>query len=117
LGIPGFVAYIALWAAFIRTTWRVYTWAPDEETRRLVLGIAAGLLAHQIFGLTDAFMPGTQTRLDNARSHNPSHLFALLLRHTDPCEGSQVDSAPAVPHKARIASLVMLFVTFARVAE
>jgi putative inorganic carbon (HCO3(-)) transporter len=60
LGIPGFVAYIALWAAFIRTTWRVYTWAPDEETRRLVLGIAAGLLAHQIFGLTDAFMLGTK---------------------------------------------------------
>ncbi|MFQ5344118.1 MAG: hypothetical protein ACE5F6_21455, partial [Anaerolineae bacterium] len=61
---------------FIRTTWRVYTWAPDENTRRLTLGIAAGLLAHQIFGLADAFMLGTQTRLDNARSHNPSHLFA-----------------------------------------
>lgn len=32
----------------------------SEETRRLVLGIAAGLLAHQIFGLTDAFMLGTK---------------------------------------------------------
>jgi len=60
LGIPGLVAYIALWAGFIRTTWRVYTWSPDEQTRRLVLGIAAGLLAHQIFGLTDAFMLGTK---------------------------------------------------------
>jgi len=60
LGIPGFVAYVALWWAFARTTWRVYAWAPDEGTRRLVLGIAAGLLAHQIFGLTDAFMLGTK---------------------------------------------------------
>ena len=51
---------MALWAAFIRTAWRVYAWAPDEQTRRLVLGIAAGLLAHQIFGLTDAFMLGTK---------------------------------------------------------
>ena len=60
LGIPGFVAYVALWAAFVRTAWRVYTWAPDERTRRILLGIAAGLLAHQIFGLTDAFMLGTK---------------------------------------------------------
>jgi hypothetical protein len=54
------VAYVALWAAFVRTAWRVYTWAPDEGTRRILLGIAAGLLAHQIFGLTDAFMLGTK---------------------------------------------------------
>ena len=60
LGIPGFVAYVALWAAFVRTAWRAYTWAPDEGTRRILLGIGAGLLAHQIFGLTDAFMLGTK---------------------------------------------------------
>jgi len=60
LGFPGFVAYVALWAAFVRTAWRIYTWAPDEGTRRILLGIAAGLLAHQIFGLTDAFMLGTK---------------------------------------------------------
>jgi len=60
LGIPGFVAYVALLAAFVRTAWRAYTWAPDERVKRLVLGLGAGMLAHQIFGLTDAFMLGTK---------------------------------------------------------
>jgi len=60
LGIPGFVAYVALLAAFARTAWRAYTWAPDERIKRLVLGLGAGMLAHQIFGLTDAFLLGTK---------------------------------------------------------
>lgn len=60
LGIPGFVAYVALWATFSRTAWCVYSWAPDQGAQNIVLGIAAGLLAHQIFGLTDAFMLGTK---------------------------------------------------------
>jgi putative inorganic carbon (HCO3(-)) transporter len=60
LGIPGFVAYVALLAAFARTAHRVYTWATDERLRRLILGLGAGMLAHQIFGLTDAFLLGTK---------------------------------------------------------
>ena len=60
LGIPGFVAYVALLAAFARTAWRTYTWAPDERVKRLILGLSAGMLAHQIFGLTDAFLLGTK---------------------------------------------------------
>jgi putative inorganic carbon (HCO3(-)) transporter len=60
LGIPGFVAYVALLAAFVRTAWRVYTWTPDERIKRLILGLGAGMLAHQIFGLTDAFLLGTK---------------------------------------------------------
>ncbi|MBM4467535.1 MAG: O-antigen ligase family protein, partial [Chloroflexi bacterium] len=60
LGIPGFVAYVALLAAFVRTAWRAYTWAPDERIKRLILGLGAGMLAHQIFGLTDAFLLGTK---------------------------------------------------------
>ena len=60
LGIPGFVAYVALLAAFVCTAWRAYTWAPDERIKRLILGLGAGMLAHQIFGLTDAFMLGTK---------------------------------------------------------
>ena len=60
LGIPGFVAYVALLAAFVRTAWRAYTWAPDERIKRLILGLGAGVLAHQIFGLTDAFLLGTK---------------------------------------------------------
>jgi len=60
LGIPGFVAYVALLAAFVRTAWRAYTWAPDDRIKRLILGLGTGMLAHQIFGLTDAFMLGTK---------------------------------------------------------
>jgi len=60
LGIPGFVAYIALLAAFVRTAWRVYTWATDKRVKWLVLGLGAGTLAHQVFGLTDAFLLGTK---------------------------------------------------------
>jgi len=60
LGIPGFVAYVALLGAFARTAWRTYTWAPDERVKRLILGLGAGMLAHQIFGLTDAFLLGTK---------------------------------------------------------
>ena len=60
LGIPGFVAYVALLATFARTAWRTYTWAQDERVKRLILGLGAGMLAHQIFGLTDAFLLGTK---------------------------------------------------------
>ena len=41
LGIPGFVAYVALLAG-------------------LNLGLGASMLAHQVFGLTDAFLLGTK---------------------------------------------------------
>jgi putative inorganic carbon (HCO3(-)) transporter len=60
LGIPGLVAYVALLTAFVRTAWRAYVWAPSERTRRVVLGLGAGMLAHQLFGLTDAFLLGTK---------------------------------------------------------
>lgn len=60
LGIPGLVAYVAFLAAFVRTVWRAYTWATDERIKRLILGLGAGMLAHQIFGLTDAFLLGTK---------------------------------------------------------
>jgi len=75
LDSPGFVAYVALWAAFIRTTWRVYTWALNiTYAPGLVPGRRPGTksdqerpedgpssrVAHQIFGLTDAFMLGTK---------------------------------------------------------
>jgi putative inorganic carbon (HCO3(-)) transporter len=60
LGIPGLAAYVALLAALARTAWRVYTWAPTERVKRLLLGLGAGMLAHQLFGLTDAFLLGTK---------------------------------------------------------
>lgn len=58
LGIPGFIAYIGLLAAFIVTTTRAYQ--NDAAPRALLIGIAGGILAHHIFGLTDAFILGTK---------------------------------------------------------
>lgn len=60
IGIPGFVAYVALWAALVWIFCRTNERASHRSTRRIVLGIAAGLLAHQLFGLTDAFLLGTK---------------------------------------------------------
>ena len=33
---------------------------PDERIKRLILGLGAGMLAHPIFGLTNAFLLGTK---------------------------------------------------------
>ncbi len=60
LGFPGLVAYVAMLAAFARTTWRAYIWAPDRRLKNIVLGLGAGMVAHQLFGLTDAFLLGTK---------------------------------------------------------
>jgi len=60
LGFPGLVAYTALLAAFARTAWRAYVRALSRQTKNVVLGLAAGILAHHLFGLTDAFMLGTK---------------------------------------------------------
>jgi len=49
-----------LLAASVRTACRAYIWAPNEWTKRLILGLGAGMLAHQVFGLTDAFLLGTK---------------------------------------------------------
>jgi putative inorganic carbon (HCO3(-)) transporter len=61
LGIPGLVAYVALLTAFGVAAWRAASRAsPDSAHRALVMGLACGMLAHQVFGLTDAFILGTK---------------------------------------------------------
>jgi O-antigen ligase len=54
LGLPGLVAYIAIWllsAALAVTAWRE---AHDSWSRTVAAGIAASLLASLIFGMIDA---------------------------------------------------------------
>ncbi|MBI5305147.1 MAG: O-antigen ligase family protein [Chloroflexi bacterium] len=58
LGIPGLIAYTALMTLFVILAWRAYRALP--EARALIVGVSAGMLAHQVFGLTDAFMLGTK---------------------------------------------------------
>jgi len=60
LGIPGLVAYVALLSAFAITAWGAYHTLKDCWLRALIVGLACGMLAHQVFGLTDAFLLGTK---------------------------------------------------------
>lgn len=60
LGIPGLVGYVTLLTTFAITAWRAYRALDDRWLRALIMGLACGMLAHQVFGLTDAFLLGTK---------------------------------------------------------
>jgi len=60
LGIPGLIAYVALLTAFGICAARAYRANQDANVRALVVGLVAGMLAHHVFGLTDAFILGTK---------------------------------------------------------
>lgn len=60
LGIPGLLGYLGLLAAFIVTSIRAYRATNDSIARTLIVGAGCGILAHHVFGLTDAFMLGTK---------------------------------------------------------
>ncbi|MCL5951481.1 MAG: O-antigen ligase family protein [Chloroflexi bacterium] len=60
LGIPGLVAYIALLAGFAYMVYVVYITSRSLQSRALALGLGLGVLAHQIFGLTDAITLGAK---------------------------------------------------------
>ncbi|MCL5950785.1 MAG: O-antigen ligase family protein [Chloroflexi bacterium] len=59
-GLPVLVAYIALLTGFAIAIVRGYRMTSDPARRALLMGLGAGMLAHQVFGLTDAFMLGTK---------------------------------------------------------
>ena len=60
VGIPGLVAYIALLTGFVVCAIRAYRSTIDSGVRALIVGLGFGMLAHQVFGLTDAFILGTK---------------------------------------------------------
>jgi uncharacterized membrane protein len=60
LGIPGLIAYVALLTAFGICAARAYRANQDANVRALVVGLVAGMFAHHVFGLTDAFILGTK---------------------------------------------------------
>ena len=60
VGIPGFIAYVGLMTAFVISARRAYRASHDAGARGLIAGALGGMLAHQVFGLTDAFMLGTK---------------------------------------------------------
>lgn len=69
LGVPGLVALLAIYFGtfgILRSLWHA---APDLETRYLALGLAGSLLAHAIYGFTDAIALGAK----------PGVIFWVLL--------------------------------------
>ena len=61
LGIPALVLYLALLSSFAGMVW--YTFKSKSVRsiiRVLLIGLACGLLAHQVFGITDAYLLGTK---------------------------------------------------------
>ncbi len=60
VGIPGLVAYVALLTGFVVSALRAYRATIDSGVRALIVGLGFGMLAHQVFGLTDAFILGTK---------------------------------------------------------
>jgi len=59
-GIPGLLAWVGLLVGWLVGLVRGYRATNDLGVRALLAGIGFGMLAHQIFGLTDAFILGTK---------------------------------------------------------
>ncbi len=60
VGIPGMIAFVALLTGFTIVLVRTYRGTDDAGVQALTVGLGCGMLAHQTFGLTDAFMLGTK---------------------------------------------------------
>ncbi len=69
LGIPGLVALLAVYFGTFGMLWRLWRNSSGPETRYLALGLAGCLVAHAIYGFTDAVALGAK----------PGVIFWILL--------------------------------------
>jgi putative inorganic carbon (HCO3(-)) transporter len=69
LGIPGLVAYLAIWVGAATMLWKVLHNGTTHHLRTLAIGLAGCLLAYFVYGLTDAVALGAR----------PGFLFWFLL--------------------------------------
>jgi len=60
LGIPGLIAYLAIWLGTAIMTWQVLRRRVNDEISILTLGISGGMVAHFIFSLTDTHALGSK---------------------------------------------------------
>jgi putative inorganic carbon (HCO3(-)) transporter len=61
-GIPGLVAYLGLLVAFGLTTWAILrSPASGKGFRAVAIGLLCGLVAHLVYGLTDAIVLANKT--------------------------------------------------------
>lgn len=63
LGIPGLIAYLAIWFLVVVLTVQVWRSSAPPGQRVLAVGIAAGLLAHFVYGNTDVVALGAKPGL------------------------------------------------------
>lgn len=69
LGLPGLIAYLALWVGAAAMLWQSWQLAPTIEARWLVLGFSTALLAYFLYGFTETVALGAK----------PGFIFWLLL--------------------------------------
>jgi putative inorganic carbon (HCO3(-)) transporter len=69
LGLPGLVAYLAVWLLTAAMLWQIWHNTDDVWHRALVIGFAGSLLAYFVYGLVDAVALGAR----------PGFIFWLLL--------------------------------------
>jgi len=60
LGLPGLIAYLALWLGTGRMLVQAGRLSPDPWLRDISAGLGAGLIAHFIFGVNDAISLGAK---------------------------------------------------------
>lgn len=63
VGIPGLIAYLALWLSMAAMLWRSWHSALPTPYRRIALGLAASLAAHFTWSVTDALVIGARGQL------------------------------------------------------
>jgi putative inorganic carbon (hco3(-)) transporter len=68
LGLPGLVAYLAIWMIGVSLIWRIGR-GPDIWNRALAVGFAGSFLAYSVYGLMDAVALGAK----------PGFLWWMLL--------------------------------------
>lgn len=60
LGLPGLIAYSAIWIIVGVLLWRVYRRSDEPRYRTMAGGLGAGLIAHFTFGLADVIPLGSK---------------------------------------------------------
>jgi putative inorganic carbon (HCO3(-)) transporter len=60
LGLPGAVAYVGLLTTFFVCAWRAFRASASTSIRFLTAGLFSGMLAHQVYGLSDAITLGAK---------------------------------------------------------
>jgi putative inorganic carbon (HCO3(-)) transporter len=60
VGLPGLIAYLALWLGAGAALTRAGKLMQDPELRRLATGLGVGFLAHNLFSLTDTIALGSK---------------------------------------------------------